>query len=111
MGATNIIVFAVGWAAFLAIAYRQSKRPVAGPDRIPKNWTWTAVFALILGYVLEHTAIIFQIRMVEVSEIGKLANLQIYGGLAVHTCVFVAIAVLMWRLSEPKPTSAVETTS
>lgn len=110
-GATNVIVFAAGWAAFLAIAYLQSKKSAAGPDRISWNGALLAGFALLVGMGLENAGLLLLNTSVEIAEISEAFVWQIYGGMVVHTCVFVAIAVLMRTLSEPKPTSAVETTS
>lgn len=101
-GATATMVLAIGWAILLAIAYRQSKRPVAGPDRMPIVWGLIAGLAMIVGYGLCQGGVIIQARYVELAEFGESQIWREIGGLAVHLCVFAASVVLMWTLSEPR---------
>jgi len=109
-GATATMVLAIGWATLLAIAYRQSKRPVAGPDRMPIVWGLVAGFAMIVGYGLCQVGTLIQFRYVEMSEFGESQIWRGIGGFAVHLSVFAASVVLMWTLSEPKGED-VETTA
>jgi len=101
-GATDTIVLAVGWATLLAIAYRQTKRPVAGPDRMPIVWGLISGLVMLVGYVLCQGGAMIQARYVGVSEYGVSHMWRAIGGLTVHVCVFMASVVLISLLSEPK---------